>query len=302
MTARVGLLGLGNMGRPMASNLARSGFEVVGWDIRPVEMPAVSGTPSPRFTAEIADVGHVCPVVICMLPELWMLHSVLHQTPDGRPGLLADGHVVTHLLVMSTCSPAEVAELAQELAEIQVAVVDAPVSGGVSGAERGELSIMVGSSTDDYEAVLPVFRALGSTIERLGPVGAGSITKAANQLVVAATLSALAEAALLAERNGLDRGRVLGVLSGGLAASEVLTQKMHALTTDDFQATGPAKFLVKDLGFAQDAAGGMSLPVLEAVRQLFVDLTADGLGDQDNSVVLELLRRRNGPALVSAVS
>jgi 2-hydroxy-3-oxopropionate reductase len=242
MTTRVGLLGLGNMGRPMAANLARAGFEVVGWDIRPVEMPAVAGAPVATFTPEVSDVGRACSVVICMLPELWMPRGVLRETPDGRPGILADGHVVTHLLVMSTCSPGQVAELAEELAHHGVAVVDAPVSGGVSGAERGELSIMVGADTDAYELVLPVLRAVGRTIECLGPVGAGSITKAANQLVVAATLSALAEAALLAESNGLDRAQVLGVLSGGLAASEVLTQKMHALTMNDFHPTGPAKF------------------------------------------------------------
>lgn len=142
----------------------------------------------------------------------------------------------------------------------------------------------------------PYLDAVAGRVEHLGPLGAGSLTKACNQLVVAATTTALAEAMVIAQRQGLDRGQVLDVLGSGLAASEVLEQKRHALSADDFTVTGPAKYLVKDLGFARDAAGDAAeaLPMLGAAAQVYAEVVERGLGDDDASVVLEALRRRLG--------
>ena len=151
---------------------------------------------------------------------------------------------------------------------------------------------MVGGAGAAVARVLPVLQAVGTTVVRLGEVGAGSLAKACNQMVVAATLTALAEAVILAERSGLDRGVVLDLLAGGLAASAVLDQKRHALAADDFTPSGPARYLLKDLTFARDAATSLAtrLPQLDTLRHLFDELVTSGDGDQDAAVVLQTLR------------
>ncbi len=281
---KIAVLGLGNMGLPMAVNLARAGHDVTGTSLTaPVPAAEDAGV---RSTASAAQACADRDVVLCLLPDLPYLEPMLDD-------VLAGG--ASTLVVMSTVSPVAVRELAERLAG-RVDVLDACLSGGVAKAEDGTLSIMCGGDEEVFERVRPVLDVLGTTITLMGPVGAGALTKACNQLVVAGTLVALAEASLLAERNGLDIGRVLDVLAGGLAASEVLAQKRDKLAASEFSTSGPAKFLVKDLTFALDAADGADLPELALLRRMFVELTDAGLGDLDNSVVLEFLRRRSPQA------
>jgi 2-hydroxy-3-oxopropionate reductase len=156
---------------------------------------------------------------------------------------------------------------------------------------------MVGSDDRSFGRLRPYFEAMGRTVRHMGPVGAGSLTKACNQLVVAGTLAALAEAVVLGERGGLDPEALLDVLGGGLAASEVLSQKRAHLIGGDFHGSGPAGYLVKDLGFVLDSAAesGADLPVTAAVARLYQSVVTDGLGHLDNSVVLDVLRRRARP-------
>lgn len=280
----VGVLGLGLMGLPVAANLARSGRTVRAWNRRGVGVPA--DVELLLGDEGLAAVGATCPIVLSLLPDLPPLEAVL-------PALLGEGHAVRTLVVMSTVSPVRIAELARELGARGVDVVDAPMSGGVAGAQAGTLSIMVGGAPEPVTAAMPLLHAVGTTVVHLGDVGAGSLAKACNQMVVAGTLTALAEAMVLAERGGLDRTQVLDVLGGGLAASEVLTQKARALATDDFTPSGPARYLLKDLTFARDAAAaaGTALPQLDVLRGLFDTLVADGDGDLDNTAVLDTLRR-----------
>lgn len=286
----VGVLGLGLMGRPIAVNLAAAGYDVRATNLLPVEFPAEQADPpgagSIRVVEDAAAVGRACPVVFSLLPDLPPLEGLL-------PLLLGPESQVRTLVVMSTVSPVRVAEFAAQLATRGVDVVDAPMSGGVAGAEAGTLSLMVGATQDAADRVWPLLHVLGTTVLRLGDVGAGSLAKACNQMVVAGTLVALAEAMVLAERSGLDRGAVLDILAGGLANSEVLRQKRDALSTDDFTPSGPARFLVKDLTFAQEAGAstGTRLPQVEVLRELFVRLVDDGEGDRDSAVVLDTLRR-----------
>ncbi|NHN54244.1 NAD(P)-dependent oxidoreductase [Calidifontibacter sp. DB0510] len=279
----IGVLGLGNMGMPIARRLVAAGHQVIGWDRADRELDG--GT----IVRSAAEVTGRCATVLYLLPELEMIRPLLAD------GLLDDAATRT-LIVMSTCSPVAITDLAASLADRGIRLIDAPMSGGVTGAEQGRLSIMVGADQADFDAVAPLLAVLGTTVRLLGPVGAGSVAKACNQLVVSATLCALAEATLIAERNGLDRELMLDMLAGGLAASEVLTQKRHALANDDFRPTGPAKFLVKDLRFAEEAGGSLDLPVRSAVAGLFNALTDAGLGDQDNAVVLQHLRDTQPPA------
>jgi 2-hydroxy-3-oxopropionate reductase len=160
------------------------------------------------------------------------------------------------------------------------------------------ISILVGGADGDVAGVLPYLRAMGRIVRHMGPIGAGSLAKACNQLVVAGTLAALAEAVLLGETGGLDRRTLLEVLAGGLAASEVLEQKREHLVSGDFHGSGPVGFLVKDLGFVHDSAAAqhVTLPVTEAAARLYTAAVARGQGDLDNSVVLDVLRHpSSGP-------
>ena len=220
-------------------------------------------------------------MVFCLLPDLPYLEPML-------PALLDGG--AADLVVMSTISPSAVRGLAERL-DGQVNVMDACMSGGVAKAEDGSMSIMCGADEAMFERVRPLLDVIGGTVELMGSVGAGAVTKACNQMVVAGTLVALAEATLVAKDNGLDAHHVLQVLGAGLAASELLDQKAAKLAAEDFSPSGPAKFLVKDLTFATDSAGGRDLPSLQVSLDLFTGLTEAGLGDDDNSVVLQYLRQ-----------
>ncbi|WP_416974879.1 NAD(P)-dependent oxidoreductase [Streptomyces sp. 4F14] len=290
-SATVGFVGLGAMGLPMAANLAGAGFDVLVWNRgRPALDSAVAV--GCRAAEHPGQVAATAPVVLSMLPDLPQVRDVLDR-PDG---LLADPAPALHtLVVMGTVSPAGVRALADELRPRGLTVVDAPVSGGVTGARDATLSIMAGGPETAVEHVRPYLAALGSTVRRMGDTGAGSLAKACNQLVVAGTLVALAEAVVLGERGGLQPAALLEVLAGGLAASEVLAQKRHHLTDGDFTPSGPARYLDKDLGFVvQSAADGhVTLPLSDTVAGLYASVVAQGLGDLDNSVVLHLLRSRS---------
>ncbi|KPI18387.1 3-hydroxyisobutyrate dehydrogenase [Actinobacteria bacterium OK074] len=280
----VGFVGLGAMGLPMAVNLAKAGFDVVAWNrSRPaLETARAAGC---RVADGPAAVGAAAPVVLTMLPDLPQVVDVLDE-------LLREGARMETLVVMGTVSPVAVRELAERLRTRGVAVVDAPVSGGVTGAENASLSVMAGGEPEAVAQVRPFLEALGSTVRHLGATGAGSLAKACNQLVVAGTLVALAEAVLLGERGGLAPAALLDVLAGGLASSEVLTQKRRHLSEGDFTPSGPARYLHKDLGFVLDSAAAerITLPLSTTAARLYAEVQARGLGDLDNSVVLGLLR------------
>ncbi|MFD2687976.1 NAD(P)-dependent oxidoreductase [Streptomyces phyllanthi] len=295
----VGFVGLGAMGLPMAVNLAGAGFDVLAWNrSRPPLDAAVSA--GCRTADRPAQVAGAARVVLVMLPDLPQVRALL----DAPTGLLAGagsagaGRAMDTLVVMSTVSPVAVRALAEELRPRGIEVVDAPVSGGVSGARDAALSIMAGGTEDAVQRVRPYLAAMGSTVRRMGGIGAGSLAKACNQLVVAGTLVALAEAVVLSERGGLEPAALLEVLAGGLASSEVLAQKRHHLAHSDFTPSGPARYLHKDLGFVLDSADDahVSLPLAATVAGLYAAVDSGGLGDLDNSVVLRLLREGRLPS------
>jgi 2-hydroxy-3-oxopropionate reductase len=180
-----------------------------------------------------------------------------------------------------------VAELAEELAAEGIGVVDAPLSGGVAGAESGNLSVMVGGQDWAVAKAMPVLEKVGSTIVHFGPPGAGEIAKACNQVVVAGTVTAIAESLVLADACGLDRAQLLRILGGGLAASEVLRQKKDRWLNGDFTGGGSASNQLKDLRFASETATskGMELPLSLLLRDVFEKMIAEGLGLLDHSAV-----------------
>lgn len=315
----VGLLGLGRMGLPMALTLTRAGFDVIGWNRSAVVLPdpdPVVAEPDPQMMESgrgrltvvqtVAEVARAT-MVISMLTDLPPLLPLVfgESRAEGSAAayplaatfapLLVPGHAVEVIIVMSTCSPAAVVAFADDLAKRGVDLVDAPVSGGVGGAARGTLSIMVGVTPGVLARVRPVLDALAQRVTHFGPVGSGSVAKACNQLVVNTTVASLAEAVLLAERSGLDVPLLLEALSSGLGSSAVLEWKRDAFVHNDFRPSGPVRLAVKDLGFATaaGAAAGAELPVGTAALQVFAEAATAGLGDLDNAAVLEHLRRRS---------
>jgi 2-hydroxy-3-oxopropionate reductase len=276
-------LGLGRMGLPMSINLARAGITVRAWNRSPKAVPTVDGytvEPSAAAAIEGAD------LILTMLPDL-------HQVRATCEDLLTPGSL---LVVMGTVSPVAVTEWAAELAERDVALVDAPVSGGDVGAQTGQLSVMVGATPEDLERVRPALEAMSSTIRHLGPVGSGQLAKACNQIVVAATLTALGEAATLGARGGLDVAALLDVLAGGLAGSRALETKRQLISSHDFRPGGSAAFQHKDLGFALEAgrSAGVALPVTAVVDQLFGSMRWTGHGEDDHSGIMQVIEALSG--------
>ncbi|MFP5417307.1 MAG: NAD(P)-dependent oxidoreductase [Actinomycetes bacterium] len=281
---RVGVLGPGIMGGPMAQNMARAGIPVSVWARRPDAAAAVAGNGvaavgTPRDVAASSD------VVLVMLPDLPQLEALL----EGPDGLWAGVTSELVLVVASTVSPAGVrsfAERAKAASGGRVRVVDAPVSGGEVKAVDGTLSIMVGGADADVARAWPVLSACG-TPTHLGPLGAGQVAKACNQLIVAAEVAALAEASLLARDAGIDLATLFDVLSRGLASSAVLDQKRDKLTHADYTVSGPARFMAKDLRFALEAAAttGRAMPTTSFLRGLYDGLNDAGLGDSDIAIM-----------------
>jgi 2-hydroxy-3-oxopropionate reductase len=254
----------------------------------------VAGAAGARTAATPAEAA--TPVVITMLPDLPQVEEVL----EGEQGLLAGWHAdeVHHplLVVMGTVSPTAVQELGVRLKKQGVRLVDAPVSGGDVGAEAGTLSIMVGGDAEDVARLQPYFAALGTTVRHLGPLGSGQLAKACNQVVVAATLSAVSEALALAAKGGLDPDVVIEVLDGGLASSQALKLKKEKWLSHDFTPGGLAAHQLKDLVFALEAGrkSGVAMPVTAAVEQLYSAMCALGFGDDDHSGVYQVYETLSG--------
>ncbi|PPF18896.1 MULTISPECIES: NAD(P)-dependent oxidoreductase [unclassified Rathayibacter] len=284
--ARTGFVGLGSMGAPMARRLVAAGIplgitaRIGSADRARRAVPEAQWHDSARSLAAASD------VLIVMVPDLPQLEEVL----EGEEGVLAAGSDLV-LVVCSSVSASGLRELAGRHPRLRL--VDAPVSGGTEGAEAGTLSIMVGGAEEDVARVLPVLSACGTAV-RLGPLGAGEVAKACNQLVVAATMTAIAEAAVIAERSGLDLDTLLALLEGGYAGSRVLETKRAALVARDYTPTGVASFMDKDLRAAADEAEatGTSAPLLGTLRTVFRDLVDAGLGNEDLAVVHRFVAER----------
>lgn len=277
-------MGLGVMGAPMAGHILGAGLPVHVTARRPAsasDLLSLGATWHPSTRSLAGE----CGVVVLMVPDLPDVENVL----EGEDGLLAGVRAPMLVVISSTVSPEEIRQLAERVDARTgglVHLVDAPVSGGQEGAEAGTLAIMVGGSSDDVAVVRPVLDACG-TVAHLGPLGAGQVAKACNQMIVAATVMALGEAAVVAERAGLDVAAMFDLLAGGYAGSRIMDVKKGRFAQHDHSPSGAARFMVKDLGFARDEARRTATvtPQLDVLRSAFTELTAHGFGDQDTAVV-----------------
>lgn len=284
----VALLGTGPMGAPIARNLIAVGVPLKLWNRTPDKAKAIAGGLAVDSPAEAAS-----EVVLTVLPDLPQVEGLLHG-PDGLLAGWKDAGIENPVLVVhGTVSPVAVAALAAECRLIHgVIVIDAPLSGGTIGAEEGRLSTMVGGPRDIVERLTPLFELYSSTVVWFGDTGAGSTVKACNQIVVAATVTALSEAMALAAASGLDLAKVQSVLAGGLANSEVLQQKGQRWIEADFEGGGSAKNQLKDLAIIAEIAAqaGLDLPVSSSVRDAFEAMISQGLGELDHTGIYLSIR------------
>jgi 2-hydroxy-3-oxopropionate reductase len=285
-TERIGFIGLGVMGKPMARNLLAAGFELVVHsrtraDVEELAADGAAPAASPR------EVGEAAAITITMLPDSPQVSEVL----AGDDGVLHGKSAGALIVDMSTISPVVTRELAAQAAERGVGYVDAPVSGGDVGALEATLSIMAGGAEEDFERARPVLGALGKTIVHVGPVGAGQVVKACNQVVVALTIEAVSEALVLGSKAGVDPAVIIQVLSGGLAGNRVMEMRGRNFLEHDFAPGFRIDLHHKDLGIALATAReyGVALPATAAVNEMFQALRARGKGNQDHSAVLTLI-------------
>ncbi len=282
----VAFIGLGIMGRPMASNLAKAGFDVVGYNRSP---KTVDGADVKGSIAEaVADAD----VIATMVPDSPDVEQVL-TAPDGVYASARKGSLV---IDFSSIRPDVSTRLAGLGAEHGLRVLDAPVSGGEQGAIDATLSIMVGGAADDFAAAKPVLDAVGKTVVHVGPAGSGQTVKAANQLIVAGTLELVAEAIVFLEAYGVDTGAAVKVLAGGLAGNAILQRKAPAMLARDFTPGFRIALHHKDMGIVTSAAreAGVVIPLGAAVAQLVASLNAQGDGGLDHSALLKLVEQLSG--------
>jgi 3-hydroxyisobutyrate dehydrogenase-like beta-hydroxyacid dehydrogenase len=284
--ADIALLGLGPMGLPMARNLIAAFGPITVWNrTRATAAPLAD---SALVADEVADAAR--PIVLTVLPDLPQVEALL---PALESGWAARGIASPILVVHGTVSPPRVAALAAMLAERGIRLVDAPLSGGTIGAAAGTLSVMVGGDEASVAELEPVLAAVGTTIRHLGPSGSGALAKLCNQVIVAATVAAIAEATALAEAGGLPLDPLFELVSGGLAGSEVLRQKGERYRRRDFSGGGSATNQLKDLRYTMDSAAdlGLTLPVAGAAHALFEKMVSDGDGALDHTGVLSTVER-----------
>lgn len=288
---KLGFIGTGIMGRPMAFNLIKAGHELFTWGRRfdTVEPLLVAGATGKGTPAEVAASADICFTVVGGTADV-------EQVILGERGLIHGARPGSVIVDMSTISPSATRRLAAQLAERHVAMLDAPVSGGQAGATQGTLSIMVGGKADVFERVKPLFEILGKHIVHVGDHGAGQVVKACNQIVVSLTLEGVAEAILLARANAVDPHKMREALLGGYAGSKILEVHGQRMLEANYKAGFKVKLHHKDMGIVLDNAREHHSPIpgTEVVARHIASLLETGEGELDSSALMLALERLAG--------
>jgi 2-hydroxy-3-oxopropionate reductase len=288
MTERVGYIGLGIMGRPMALNLLKAGYPVSVWARRAESMePLVEA--GAKACASPADVARQSDIVFTNVSDTADVEAVI-LGPDGIIHGAESGSVVVD---DSTISPLATREMAGQLREKGIEMLDAPVSGGEQGAIDGTLSMMVGGKSEVFERVRPLFEVLGRNIVLVGDNGAGQVAKMCNQVVIAQTMAAVGEAFTLAEAADVDPAKVREALLGGFAGSKVMEVHGQRMLDDNFAPGFKAKLHRKDMKIALETAAalGVGVPGAAVATQLINALVGAGGGELDSSALVTVQRR-----------
>jgi 2-hydroxy-3-oxopropionate reductase len=286
---RIGFIGLGTMGAPMALNLVKAGFEVFVPERRSLQSIVRATT---TICSDIADVARASDVIILMLPDTSDVEDVMF----GPGGIAAAGLAGKLVVDMSSISPQATKTIADQLIAIGCQYLDAPVSGGQIGAKAGTLTIMAGGSRATFERAKPILQALGKSITHIGEAnGAGQVCKIANQMIVALNIQAVAEAFALVSRFGVDKVKVREAMLGGFASSRVLDVHGQRMIDGAFEPGFRIALHRKDLRLAMGVAEtlGASIPATEVVEQLFTDAIDQGGSNWDHSALFIIAERGN---------
>lgn len=288
MIRRIGLIGLGLMGRPMAKNLLNAGYELTVHDINRKAVDEVVGSgakggSSPKEVAASAE------AMILSLPG----DSEVEEVVLGKEGLLEAARPGSVLVDMSTVSPLTAKRMAEVLQEHGIEMLDAPVSGGQEGAREGSLTIMVGGKPEVFERMRPVLHELGKNVTHIGSHGAGQVAKAANQIIVGLTIEAVAEGLVFASKAGVDPEKVRKALLGGYAQSRVLELHGRRMTERNFEPGGKVRSHKKDIEIVMSVARelGMCLPGTALLSHLWNAVSGQGGLEWDHSSLVKVLER-----------
>lgn len=288
---KIAFIGLGIMGSPMSVHLAKAGHDVVGFNRTPEKaapLVEAGGTAASSVAEAVKDAD----VVAVMVPDSPDVQDVV----TGEDGVFAHARPGTLVIDFSTIRPDVTIELAEQAKRCGFALLDAPVSGGETGAKNAALSIMVGGDAEDFATARPIFDIVGKTVVHVGPSGSGQTVKAANQLIVAGNIQLLAESVVFLEAYGVDTAAALQVLAGGLAGSKVLDAKGDKMLSRSFDPGFRVELHHKDLGIVTSAAreARVTIPLGAAVAQLMAAANATGDAGHDHAALLNVVLRLSG--------
>jgi 2-hydroxy-3-oxopropionate reductase len=294
---KIGFLGLGIMGRPMALNLLKGGHEVVVWARRAESMAPLSAAGA-AIAANPADVARQVDVVISMVADAPDVEQVMLGENGVASGAAAGNPAGLVAVDMSTIAPAAAKTIAARMREKGIDFVDAPVSGGEVGAIAGTLSIMAGGSEAAFAKAKPAFDCMGKNIVHVGDSGAGQVAKACNQIMTGMGVMAVAEALCFAQKAGADPARVREALMGGFAYSRILENHGQRMLDRNFKPGFKSWMHQKDLNIVMKSAHelGLMLPGSAMTAQMFNAMVGSGLGEEDSIAVLKLLEQLSGSA------
>ncbi|MBN2863583.1 MAG: 2-hydroxy-3-oxopropionate reductase [Bacteroidales bacterium] len=281
---KTGFIGLGIMGKPMAKNLLKAGYELVVFDINKDALKEVvdSGAKEGKSSADVAAQSEV---IITMLPNSPDVEKVVLD----QDGILAGARPGTILVDMSSIAPLASRSLSEKLQEKGVVMIDAPVSGGEPKAIEGTLAIMAGGPEDAFNKVKDMLSAMGSSVKLVGDIGSGNVTKLANQIIVALNIAAIGEAMVLATKAGVDPEKVFQAIRGGLAGSTALDAKMPLILNGNFKPGFRIELHIKDLMNALDTATELDVPsvLTSKVLEIMQSLRDDGKAKDDHGGLVQ---------------
>jgi 2-hydroxy-3-oxopropionate reductase len=285
---KIGFIGLGIMGKPMAKNLLRAGYSLVVYDIRPEPVQELLSDGAEKGSSS-ADVAAQSEVVITMLPN----SPDVRKAVLGSKGVLEGAESGMILVDMSSIAPLVSIEVAKKAAEKGVKMLDAPVSGGEPKAVDGTLAIMVGGAQEVFEEVKPILEVMGASVTLVGEIGSGNTTKLANQIIVALNIAAMSEAMVLAAKAGVDPEKVYQAIRGGLAGSTVLDAKMPLALKGNFKPGFRIELHIKDLTNALDTAHELDVPIplSSQVLEYMHALKIDGHGKDDHGGLIQFYEK-----------
>ncbi|RPJ28838.1 MAG: 2-hydroxy-3-oxopropionate reductase [Planctomycetaceae bacterium] len=281
---KIGFIGLGIMGKPMALNLLKAGYELIVYDIVVERMEELLKAGARRGSSS-KDVAARSEVVITMLPN----SPHVREAVLGPGGVLEGAKPGTILVDMSSIAPLASKEIAAQARAKGIAMLDAPVSGGEPKAVAGTLAIMVGGPQETFDQVKDILAAMGSSVTRVGEIGSGNVTKLANQIIVALNIAAMSEAMVLATKAGVDPEKVFQAIRGGLAGSTVLDAKVPLALKGNFKPGFRIELHIKDIANALETAHelGVPVPLSSVVMEIMQALKADGKAAHDHGGIIQ---------------